>query len=59
MIYERRREMNISVNVTTNILNKMKIYLHQDLNYIDKSGIIIASTDPNELVLFMSRKCIK
>lgn len=44
--------MNISVNLATNILNKMKEIIHQDLNYIDKSGIIIASTAPDRTGTF-------
>lgn len=53
--------MNISVSLATNILNKMKEIIHQDLNYIDKSGIIIASTDPNRTGTFHAAalKCIK
>ena len=44
--------MNISVSLATNILNKMKEIIHQDLNYIDKSGIIIASTAPDRTGTF-------
>lgn len=53
--------MNISVSLATNILNKMKEIIHQDLNYIDKSGIIIASTAPNRTGTFHAAalKCIK
>ena len=53
--------MNISVSLATNILNKMKEIIHQDLNYIDKSGIIIASTAPDRTGTFHAAglKCIK
>ena len=53
--------MNISQNLTTNILYHMKDIINQDLNYINVDGIIIASTDPKRVGTFhaASLECVK
>ena len=53
--------MNISQNLATNILYRMKDIINQDLNYIDVDGTIIASTDPKRVGTFhaASLECIK
>ena len=53
--------MNISQNLATNILYRMKDIINQDLNYIDVDGTIIASTDPKRVGTFhaASLECVK
>ncbi|MGF6906689.1 CdaR family transcriptional regulator [Fusobacterium sp. PH5-44] len=53
--------MDISMELALNILNKMKEIIKQDLNFINKNGIIVASTDPERIGNYheAALKCIQ
>lgn len=44
--------MNVSKDVAQKIVTSMKDIIQQDINFIDKDGIIIASTDPRRVGVF-------
>lgn len=44
--------MEISRNLAYQIVNNLKDIVNQDLNFMDRQGIIIASTDPNRINTF-------
>lgn len=44
--------MDISRNLAHQIVNNIKGIIHQDLNFMDRQGMIIASTNPNRVNTF-------
>lgn len=44
--------MDISKNLASQIVNNIKGIINQDLNFMDRRGVIIASTDPNRVNTF-------
>lgn len=44
--------MDISKNLAHQIVNNIKGIIHQDLNFMDRQGMIIASTNPNRVNTF-------